>query len=192
MPGLIMPGLTMPGLIVPVTLTCVPTIRVPSRADASMIPAMDAQTFQATIERSEESGTGTFVKVPLDVRALFGRARPPVRVTIGTHTFRTTIAVYGGEYYVGVNRATCEAAGVAVGDAVTVTVAYDDEPRVVEPPDDLAAALRSGGVLDTWSRLSYSHQREYVAWIDAAARPETRARRVTQTVERIGAGLRRR
>ncbi|MEQ4207232.1 YdeI/OmpD-associated family protein [Actinopolymorpha sp. B17G11] len=153
---------------------------------------MDAHTFQATLDRSEESGTGTFVKVPLDVRAAFGRARPAVRVTIGTHTFRTTVAVYGGEYYVGINRAHREAAGAEVGDTVTVTLVSDDEPRVVELPDDLAAALRSGGVLDHWSRLSYSHQREYVEWIGQAARPETRARRVTQTVQRIGAGLRRR
>jgi hypothetical protein len=153
---------------------------------------MDAQTFQATLERSEESGTGTFVKVPLDVKAVFGRARPPVRVTIGPHTFRTTIALYGGQPYVGISRAHREAARVAVGETVTVTLVYDDEPRVVDLPDDLAAALRSGGVLDHWNRLSYSHQREYVEWITEAARPETRARRVTQTVERIGAGLRRR
>ena len=153
---------------------------------------MDAQTFQATLDRSEGAGTGTFVKVPLDVKAVFGRARPPVRVTIGPHTFRTTVAVYGGEYYVGVSRAHREAAGIEVGDLVTVTLAFDDEPRVVDLPDDLAAALRSGGVLDHWNRLSYSHQREYVEWIIEAARAETRARRVTQTVERIGAGLRRR
>src|SRR5687767_5452308 len=96
---------TRPGPIVPVTLPCLPTIRTPSAAEAPMIPAMDAHTFQATLDRSEESGTGTFVKVPLDVRAAFGRARPAVRVTIGTHTFRTTVAVYGGEYYLGINRA---------------------------------------------------------------------------------------
>ncbi|HZC26994.1 MAG TPA: YdeI/OmpD-associated family protein [Actinopolymorphaceae bacterium] len=153
---------------------------------------MDTQTFEVTLERPDDSETAVFIRVPLDVRALFGQARAPVRVTVGDHTFRTTVAVYGGEYLLPLNRANREAAGVDAGDTVTVTLAFDDEPRVVELPGDLATALESVGALEHWRRLSFTHQREYVEWIEGAARPETRARRVAQAVDRVGAGLRRR
>jgi hypothetical protein len=86
-------------------------------------------------------GSGVFIEVPLDVPALFGRARPAVRGTIDGHPFRSTVAVYGGRYYLGVKRALREAAGVAAGDAVVVELEADEEPRTVEPPADLAAAL---------------------------------------------------
>jgi Domain of unknown function (DUF1905)/Bacteriocin-protection, YdeI or OmpD-Associated len=153
---------------------------------------MDARTFQVTLERPEDEATATFIRVPFDVPAVFGRARAPVRVTIAGHTYRSTVAVYGGAYFLPVNRANREAAGVSAGDTVTVTLAYDDEPRVVELPHDLQTALETANAVESWRRLSYSHQREYVGWIEEAARPETRARRIVQAVERIGQGLRRR
>jgi Domain of unknown function (DUF1905)/Bacteriocin-protection, YdeI or OmpD-Associated len=153
---------------------------------------MDAQTFQVTLERAEGEETATFIRVPFDVPAVFGKARAPVRVTIGAHTYRSTVAVYGGEYYLPVNRANREAAGISAGDHVTVTLTFDDEPRVAELPHDLRAALEAADAVEPWRRLSYSHQREYVAWIEEAVRPETRARRIVQAVERIGQGLRRR
>lgn len=153
---------------------------------------MDTQTFEVTLERPEDSEAATYLRVPLDVPAVFGQARPPVRVTIGDHTYRSTVAVYGGEYVLPLNKANREAAGVTAGDTVTVTLAYDDEPRVVELPPDLHAALESAGALTHWRRLSYTHQKEYAAWVAEAVRPETRARRISQAVERVGAGLRRR
>jgi hypothetical protein len=54
------------------------------------------------------------VEIPFDVRALFGQARPPVKATVNGHTFQSTIAVYGGRYYLGFNREVRTAAGVEV------------------------------------------------------------------------------
>ena len=53
----------------------------------------------------EAEGSGVFFEVPLDVPAVFGRARAPVRGTINGRPFRSTVAVYGGRYYLPVNRA---------------------------------------------------------------------------------------
>jgi uncharacterized protein YdeI (YjbR/CyaY-like superfamily) len=39
-----------------------------------------------------------------------------------------------------------------------------------------------------FEKLSCTHRREYVAWIDEAKRPETRARRVAGTIEGVLAG----
>jgi hypothetical protein len=47
-----------------------------------------------TVLQAEASGV--FFEVPLDVPAVFGKARAPVRGTINGHPFRSTVAVYGG------------------------------------------------------------------------------------------------
>ena len=62
-----------------------------------------AERFETVIQVEER--TATYFEIPLDVRALFGRARPPVRVTIGGHTYRSTVAAYGDRYLVPLNRA---------------------------------------------------------------------------------------
>jgi Bacteriocin-protection, YdeI or OmpD-Associated/Domain of unknown function (DUF1905) len=145
------------------------------------------ERFETVIQ--VEGKTATYFEVPLDVRAVFGRARPPVRVTIAGHTYRSTIAQYGGSYMLPLNRANRAAAGVAAGDAVTVELELDDEPRTVEVPDDVRAALAGDEeAAAAFERLSYTHQREYVEWITEAKREETRARRLAKTLDRLREG----
>jgi hypothetical protein len=144
-----------------------------------------AERFEAVLQAE---GPGTFVEVPLDVPALFGRARAPVQVTINGYRFRSTVAVYGGRYFLPVKRAVREAAGVAAGDLVVVEVAPDSAPREVEVPEDLAAALAADpAAAAAFERLSYTHRREYVEWVGEAKRAETRRRRVEETVARLRA-----
>lgn len=97
------------------------------------------ERFETEVE--VEGRTATFFEVPLDVPAIYGRARPPVRVTIGGHTYRSTIAVYGGRYFLPLNRQNREAAGVAAGERISVELEADTEARTVDVPDDLRAAL---------------------------------------------------
>jgi Bacteriocin-protection, YdeI or OmpD-Associated/Domain of unknown function (DUF1905) len=139
----------------------------------------------------EAEGPGVFFQVPLDVPAVFGKARAPVRGTINGHPFRSTVAVYGGRSYLPANRALREAAGVAAGDAVVVELEADDQPRTVEPPPDLAAALAA----DTEAKaafdgLSFTHQREYATWVTEAKREATRRRRVEQATQMLRDGRR--
>ena len=135
----------------------------------------------------DAGGGGAAFDVPAAAAAALGeRKRPPVTVTIGDYTFRTTVAVYGGQPMIGVNKRHRAAAGVDVGDAFDVVVALDDQPRVVEVPTDLADALaHDDAARAAFDTLSYKHRREYVDWITEAKRPATRARRVAQTVERV-------
>jgi len=47
--------------------------------------------------------------------------------------------------------------------------------------------LERENLSERFAALSYSHQREYVQWIGEAKRPDTRRRRIDQTVERLRA-----
>ncbi len=150
---------------------------------------MDEVRFVTRVEIPEGQVTATMFEAPVDMRATFGRARPPLLVTVNGHTYRTTPGVYGGRAYVPVNRANRAAAGVQAGDEIEVVLALDREPRTVDVPTDLAAALAADqAAQERFAAMSYSHRREYVDWIEQAKRPQTRARRVTACVERVRTG----
>jgi len=141
--------------------------------------------FRSTLELGGRTATG--LEVPAEVLDSLGRGkRPAVRVTINGHTYRSTIASMGGRYLLPVSAEVRAAAGVAAGDELDVSVELDTEPRTVDVPPDLAAALAEDPVAgDAFARLSYSHQRAHVLSIEGAKKPETRQRRVADTVRRL-------
>jgi hypothetical protein len=146
------------------------------------------ERFEGMVEAADRGGH--LVEIPLDVPELFGAKRAPVRGTVNGAPFRSRVAVYGGRYLLGLNRELREAAGVGgPGDTVTVELELDDEPRTVEVPDDLRAAL-DDELRVLFESLSYTHRREYVRWIEEAKREETRRRRVVRAVELLRAGRR--
>ena len=142
------------------------------------------QEFRAPIVAADRGGA--YVVVPATVvDALGGEGRIPVRATFDGVEYRGSIASMGGEKVLGVLKAIRDQLGKVPGDAVVVTVARDDAPRTVTVPDDLGAALTAAGRRAAFDALSFSHQREYVEWIEDAKRAETRVRRITKTVEQL-------
>jgi hypothetical protein len=144
------------------------------------------QRFTVELERTGK--TATMFRIPFDLEETFGRARPPVKVTIRGPTWRTTPGVYGGVGYVVVNRAVKAATGVDAPDRVAVVMELDKEPRRVRILTDLARALADDAdAKAAFAGISFTHRREYVEWVKEAKRPETRRRRIEQTVERVRA-----
>lgn len=126
------------------------------------------------------------IPIDFDQRAIFGKTRPPVVVEIGGHTYRSTIAIMSGTTFVPLRRSHRDAAGVAPGDTVEVTLTLDTAPRTVEPPPYLAAALdAAAGGRAAWARWSYTDQREAAEAIGSAKRPETRERRLAAILDRL-------
>jgi Bacteriocin-protection, YdeI or OmpD-Associated/Domain of unknown function (DUF1905) len=138
--------------------------------------------FRTTLESSGGNNAG-FV-VPDDVVAALGAGkRPPVVVTVNGHTYRNTVAVYGGVFMMGVNAAHREAAGVAVGDELDVELELDTAPREVSVPADLAAALDAEpAARATFDGLSYSNRSWHVLQVEGAKTDATRQRRIAKSV----------
>jgi hypothetical protein len=152
----------------------------------------DAVDFDAALWRPDARGTSTFITLPFDVKALFGRARCPVRVTINDHTWRTTTQVYGADYHIVVNAEARTAAAVAAGDSVRVQVKKDDTVRTTEVPPELAVRLRTDAeAKDAFEALAPSHRREYARWVGEAKLSQTRLRRAEVALERLKTGVRR-
>jgi hypothetical protein len=129
-------------------------------------------------------GRSVVALLPFDVREAFGRVRAPVRVTVNGELLRTTIATYGGESFVGFNAQFRAAAGIAAGDEVVLEIERDDEPRIIELPEELIAAM-GAEERSFFETLSRGHRREFAEWVGSAARPETRRRRAANAVARL-------
>jgi hypothetical protein len=145
---------------------------------------MIERSFTTTIIADDDSSMCA-IEVPFDPKAVFGKVRAPVKVTINDHTFRSTIARYGIQCFIPLRRSNREAAKVEGGQTVRVTLQLDDAPRVVKPPADLVRALKAGRAWERWKELSFTHQREYAEAITEAKKPETRQRRIGQAVAAI-------
>lgn len=136
-------------------------------------------------------GTATGFEVPAKVvEALGAGKRPPVNVTInGAHTYRNTVAVYGGEYLIGVSAENREKAGVKAGDMLDVTLELDTKKREVVVPADLKKALAKDAKAKAFfASLSYSKQSRFVLLIEGAKAADTRERRIAKTIADLRAG----
>jgi hypothetical protein len=142
------------------------------------------KTFQATIVRN---GSMCFIPLTFDPKAVFGKVRAPVKVTLNGYTYRSTIAAMGGPPCIPLRRSNREAAGLEGGETLEVRLDLDRDAREVKPSADFARALKAvPPAWDRWRELSYSHQREYADVIERAKKPETRARRIETAVREIG------
>jgi hypothetical protein len=142
--------------------------------------------FRTTVELGGKTATGLQVPDAV-IEALGAGKRPPVTVTVGGYSYRTTVAPMGGAFWVPLAAEHREAAGVAAGQEVDVRIELDSAPREVALPDDLAAAL-DDGARRTYDSLAYSHQKEWVRWVEEAKKPETRAARIEKTAASLREG----
>ena len=121
------------------------------------------------------------------VAALSDRKRVPVNVILNGVSYRSTIAVYGGKFYLPARKEIREAAKLAPGRRAHVTLEADTAVRTVMVPSDLARALTSAKKRPTFDALSFTRRREHVEAVTGAKRPETRAARVAKVVASLRA-----
>lgn len=143
------------------------------------------QTFKAVIQNA--GGGGAFVEVPFDVEKEFGSKKPKVKALIEGVPYRGTLVRMGTDcHLLLVLKSIREQVGKTFGDEVKVTVEPDTEERVVEVPSELEKAFKTEKDAKTFfDKLSYTHQREYVTWINEAKKEETRQKRIAKTIEML-------
>jgi Uncharacterized protein conserved in bacteria len=141
--------------------------------------------FTASLDAHGKQAAG--IKVPPEVvDGLRGGRRPKVRVTVGGHTWRTSIGIVDGLSMIGMPGEQRAAAGVLPGDLVDVDVELDTEAREVEIPSDFGAAIDvAPEARRFFESRNYSERRWFILGIEDAKTPETRARRIDKAVARL-------
>ncbi|GIN71700.1 hypothetical protein J14TS2_21750 [Bacillus sp. J14TS2] len=144
--------------------------------------------FKTRLELSRKTATG--IQVPEEiVEALGAGKKPPVKVTIGSYTYRSTVALMGGKFMLPVSRENRDGAGIQAGDEIEVDIELDTMPREVNVPDDFAEALdRHAAARQFFDSLSYSNKRRFVLNIEGAKTAETRQRRIEKSVNLLREG----
>ena len=144
--------------------------------------------FRTLVELGGKTATGMRVPAAV-VESLGSGKKPAVRVTINGYTYRSTVAVYGGKFFLPVSAEVRQEAGIAAGDEIEAAVELDTEPREVVVPPDFAAALDADpDARRFFDGLSYSNKRRFVLAIEDAKTPETRQRRIEKSIEKLREG----
>ncbi|MFC5404556.1 YdeI/OmpD-associated family protein [Cohnella soli] len=144
--------------------------------------------FRTTIIPGGKTATG--MEVPDEVVTSLGKGKkPPVSVTIGGHTYRSTVAVMGGKFMIPLSAENRLAAGVAAGDEVEVDIELDNEPRELTVPSDFSSELDlDPEAKQFFEGLSYSNRRRIVLSIEEAKTAETRQKRIVKAVSALREG----
>jgi len=145
-------------------------------------------TFTAVIQNA--GGGGAFVEVPFDVEEAFGSKRPKVKALIEGVPYRGILTRMGTEHHLLIIlKEIREKVGKTFGDEIKVSVEADLEERVVTVPAELKRVFKVEKEAKAFfDKLSYTHQREYVTWINEAKKDETRQSRIVKTIEMLKKG----
>lgn len=167
---------------------------VATRTSGAILYCMEFEhEFEATLE-NEAGQPSIFVVLPFSVAEAYGtKDTLPVRAALDGFPYRGTLEPIGDGYHVLlVPKEVRRAVGKTLGDVLHVALSHDTEPRLAELPADLAEALAQHPAAQQFLQsLPYPDQRDYARWLQGAKTPEVRAKRLQETVYRLGQGLKR-
>lgn len=143
--------------------------------------------FKSIVEQARGPGAAVAVITPEVATALGGLKQMRVTGALNGVEFRSsTYPWQGRELYVGLPKATREAAGVALGDEVAIELERDDSPRVLELHPELAAALaREPELRERFDKLAFGRRRLLAEPVAQAVKPETRAARIDKALAEL-------
>lgn len=152
---------------------------------------MAQQKFEVKL-LSHAGSDAAILKPPFDVTAIFHRkGRIPVKGTINDFPFRSSLMNMGDGHMMVINAQMRAGAKCKAGDTVAVLMALDEDKRTVVVPTYLEKIIAGDPkAKEYWSRLSFTHQKEYVREIEGAKRPETREKRIAAMMDALRQGVR--
>src|SRR5215217_1057404 len=137
--------------------------------------------FVATIF---QKGNNLGVEVPQEViDQLDAGKKPPVVISIGDYSYRSTVAVMQGKYLIALSSEHRKSVKVNGGDQLEIEIELDDQPRTVEIPEPLAARFKDNPEAEKFfETLSSSNQKKIVFLITSAKTQDTVTKRLDKVV----------
>lgn len=152
-------------------------------------------TFSTKVLKIESNVKGTFnpcVVVPHEIVsslliAAEKKSPPiPVKISLNGKDFDANLVRYAGAYRLYLNTEMRQAAKVAVGDDVKISLQLDREKRTLPVPRELKTALAENKKANSvWQRLPPSHQKEYLAYLNSLKSKEALDRNVKKTIQML-------
>lgn len=147
-------------------------------------PNPSPQEFEATILADERGRI--HIKIPFDPKEAWGKsARYYVDFQIVGKAFSTLLGNRSGVYFFPFNREMQAQTGLGVGDKAPMSIflAAAEERNTPQLPRDFEAQLNQDEkARDFWNSLSGFYKGAWLKWIESARQPETRNKRVRETI----------
>lgn len=141
-------------------------------------------TYKTTIV---QTGNNTGIHVPEEtLEKLGGGKKPLVKVTLNGYTYRSAVGKMGDKFMISLSAENRKNANVKGGDKLEVTVALDTEPRIIELPAELQAALdKTKAAKAAFEKLAPSKKKAIVLSITEAKTEETRLKRIEKSINEL-------
>jgi Bacteriocin-protection, YdeI or OmpD-Associated/Domain of unknown function (DUF1905) len=147
--------------------------------------------FEATIEARPRGGIA--IKLPFDPAAEWGvKERYDVSGAIKGYPVRGPLTANEGAYYLEVGPAWCRHGCVTPGERATVELGPEGPHFGTLSPDFAAGLDAEPDARRFFESVATFYRKNFVRWIEDAKRPETRAKRIAETVAALKAGKRER
>ncbi|WP_336686783.1 YdeI/OmpD-associated family protein [Chryseobacterium bernardetii] len=147
--------------------------------------------FTATIKQNGEMNAA-FVEFPFSTEELFNKkGQVKIKATFdGKVEYRGSLAkMKSGCHILGLTQDIRKQLGKAFGDEISVSLIEDKEERIVEVADDISLVFNENpDAKILFDKMSYTHKKEYIRWIEDAKKPETRENRKAKMIQMILGG----
>lgn len=144
--------------------------------------------FNAVIK---QHGTmnAAFVEFPYSAEELFNK-KGQVKIKAlfdGKVEYRGSLAKMKSEcHMLGLTQEIRKQLGKTFGDEISVSLTEDLEERTVEIADDILTVFHENPEAKAlFDKMSYTHKKEYIRWINEAKKPETRENRKVKMIQMI-------
>lgn len=143
--------------------------------------------FDAEIKKQDHIDAA-FVEFPYDVEKEFGvKGQVKVLATFDGCEYRGSLAKMGHNCHIlGMTQKIRATIGKKPGDTVHVMINKDDEPRIVEIPEDFKQLLEENPqAREFFNTLSFTNQKGYAEWISDAKKAATRGKRIMDAIDKL-------
>lgn len=144
--------------------------------------------FKAIIKQ-HGSMNAAFVEFPFSTQELFNKkGQVKIKAIFDEKVeYRGSLAKMKSDcHMLGLTQEIRKQLGKTFGDEISVSLTEDLEERTVEIADDILTVFHENPEAKAlFDKMSYTHRKEYIRWINEAKKPETREKRKIKMVEMI-------
>jgi hypothetical protein len=144
------------------------------------------------IIKQNGSMNAAFVEFPFSTEDLFGKkGQVKIKAIFDNKVeYRGSLAKMKSDCHIlGLTQEVRKQLGKTFGDEIVVSLIEDQEERIVEIANDIAVVFNENpDAKNLFDKMSYTHRKEYIRWIEEAKKPETRETRKIRMIEMILSG----
>ncbi|WP_336962411.1 YdeI/OmpD-associated family protein [Chryseobacterium contaminans] len=144
--------------------------------------------FTAIIKQNGEMNAA-FVEFPFSTEELFSKkGQVKIKATFDDKVeYRGSLAKMKSDCHIlGLTQEIRKQLGKTFGDEVAVSLIEDKEERIVTIADDIISVFNENpDAKELFDKMSYTHKKEYIRWIEEAKKPETRDNRKIKMIQMI-------